>query len=95
MGVLGLIAIVGALTAFTVASVRLIQNGITSAQRALGVTVALATLGIAADGMTAVVFNNPIVAYLFFWFAGACVTLAQRSAPRLATAPMPALASHA
>lgn len=95
MGVLGLLAIVAALAAFTVASITLIRSGATSTQRALGVTVALATLGIAADGMTAVVFNNPIVAYLFFWFAGACVTLAQRTAPGFAPTPIPALASHA
>ncbi|MFI5239373.1 MAG: O-antigen ligase family protein, partial [Gemmatimonadales bacterium] len=96
MGILGLLTIVGALAAFTAASVRLIRNGATNAQRALGVTVALATLGIAADGMTAVVFNNPIVAYLFFWFAGSCVTLAQRTAPEHTTAAMPVvLASHA
>jgi O-antigen ligase len=94
MGVLGLIAIVGTLVAFMAASVRLIRAGTTSAQRALGVTVALATLGIAADGMTAVVFNNPIVAYLFFWFAGACVSLAQRSSQGYETAPVPVYASN-
>ncbi|MEO7041063.1 MAG: O-antigen ligase family protein [Gemmatimonadaceae bacterium] len=95
MGVLGLLAIVGTLAAFTVSSVRLIQRGTTTAQRALGVTVALATVGIALDGMTAVVFNNPIVAYLFFWFAGSCVTLAQRASPQFVTVPIRSLVSHA
>jgi hypothetical protein len=95
MGVLGLCAIVATLAAFTHASLALVRNGTTSTQRALGVTVALATLGIAADGMTAVVFNNPIVAYLFFWFAGAAVTLAQRS-PKKVDLPLSlSLTSHA
>jgi hypothetical protein len=96
MGVLGLLALITTLVAFAVAGVRLLLDGVTTSQRAFGVTVALATLGIAADGMTAVVFNNPIVAYLFFWLAGSCVTLAQRAPQRYpAAAPLAAVASHA
>ena len=93
MGVLGLLAIVATLATFAAASLRLVRAGATSAQRALGVTVALATFGIAVDGMTGVVFNNPIVAYLFFWYAGACVTLAQRTAPDRIAVPVTTLAS--
>jgi hypothetical protein len=95
MGVMGLIAIVGTLIAFLASSLRLMMRGATESQRALGVTVALATLGVAADGMTAVVFNNPIVAYLFFWFAGSCVTLAHRSSREPSTVPLRPLATNA
>ncbi len=88
MGVLGLVALVGTLIAFGAAGIKLARTGATQIQRNLGVTVALATLGIAIDGMTGALFNNPIVAYLFFWYAGTAVTLAQR-APAAATAPAP------
>lgn len=80
MGALGLAIVLASLVAFASAGVRLMKSARTDAQRAMGATVALATLGIAADGMTAVVFNNPIVAYLFFWFAGVAVTLAYQTA---------------
>lgn len=95
MGVLGLLALVGTLAAFAAAGARLMRGALTQAQRGLGAAVFLATIGIAIDGMTAAVFNNPIVAYLFFWYAGVAVTLAQRtprSVPARTTMP---LASHA
>jgi len=39
----------------------------------------LATVGLVLNGITAVVFNSPILAYLFFWLAGSTVTSSQRA----------------
>lgn len=76
MGVLGLLALVATLTAIGAAGVRLLKTGASATERGLGAAVALASLGIALDGMTGALFNNPIVAYIYFWYAGTAVTLA-------------------
>jgi len=86
MGVFGFLALVGTLGSFMRAGAQLAHDGDTASRRALGSTVFLATLGVALYGMTAVIFSDPIVAYLLFWFSGSAVTLAQR-----AHAPAPAL----
>lgn len=85
MGIEGLLVHLGAMLLIGAAGYRLMRDGATAATRAFGATVALATFGILADGLTSVVFNNPIVAYLYFWFAGTAVTLADRL-PRRAVA---------
>lgn len=77
-GVLGLLLLLGTLGSFLRAGARLIHTGISESERALGMTVFLATLGIVLYGMTSVIFGDPIVSYLLFWFAGAAVTLSQR-----------------
>lgn len=89
MGVAGLAVLVGTLGAFAAAGARLARYGITESTRALGSTVYLATIGVAIYGMTGVIFSDPLVAYLLFWFAGAAVTHAQR-APAPATLLVPA-----
>ena len=85
MGVLGVGVLIATLVAFMATGVRLLRAGTTDTQRGIGMMVALAALGIGLDGVTGALFNNPIVAYLFFWYAGTAVTLAQR-APSLASA---------
>lgn len=77
-GVLGLLLVLGTLGSFLRAGARLRHTGRSESERALGMTVLLATLGIVLYGMTSVIFGDPIVSYLLFWFAGAAVTLAQR-----------------
>lgn len=81
MGLPGLLLLVGTLTSFVGAGVRLTRFGTEEPQRWLGLTVALATLGVIVYGVTGVIFSDPIVAYLLFWFSGAAVTLAQRTVP--------------
>lgn len=78
LGLPGAIAVVGTLVAFLAAGVRLSRWGETENQRAMGVTVALATLGVVVYGMTAVMLTDPLIAYLLFWFGGTAVTLSQR-----------------
>lgn len=78
MGVLGVSVLIATLAASMITGIRLLRDGLTDTQRGIGMMVALAALGIALDGMTGALFNNPIVAYLFFWYAGTAVTLAQR-----------------
>lgn len=89
MGIAGLAVLVATLGSFMSAGLRLGRAGATESERALGTTVFLATLGVAIYGTTGVIFSDPIVAYLLFWFAGTTVTLAQR-APATATTLVPA-----
>ena len=79
LGVPGLVALIGTLGCFVTAGHRLARFGASQSERELGTTVALATVGVAIYGMTAVMFSDPIVAYLLFWLGGATVTLAQRT----------------
>ena len=44
--------------------------------RDIGALGAALALGVAVNGVTAVVFNSPMLAYSFFWTAGAAVTIA-------------------
>lgn len=88
MGVAGLAVLVGTLGAFMSAGLRLERGGRSESERALGTTVFLATIGVAIYGTTGVIFSDPIVAYLLFWFAGTAVTLAQR-VPATADALVP------
>jgi hypothetical protein len=46
--------------------------------RDYGVLLAVTTLGIALNAVTAVVFNSMMLAYPFFWLAGSVATLAVR-----------------
>ena len=96
MGVLGLGVLIATFVAFGAAGVRLLRYGSTDVQRGIGMMVALATLGIAIDGMTSALFNSPVVAYLFFWYAGTAVTLAQRTlVPARSRVLAPAVPAHA
>ena len=45
----------------------------------MGAVVWLAAIGLAINGMTAVVFNAITLGWLFFWLAGSIVTLSQRA----------------
>jgi hypothetical protein len=56
----------------------------------MGMTLWLAAVGIAINGITAVVFNSITLGWLFFWLAGAVVTVSEwRSASSIAVAPEP------
>jgi hypothetical protein len=56
----------------------------------MGITLWLATVGIAINGITAVVFNSIAFGWLFFWLAGAMVTVSElRSASSIATTREP------
>jgi uncharacterized protein involved in exopolysaccharide biosynthesis len=77
MGALGLGLLVFALVAIGRSGLTLYRRGINYAQRRMGITLWLAAIGIAINGITAVVFNSITLGWLFFWLAGAVVTVAQ------------------
>jgi len=79
MGVLGIGLLVLAIGSILGHSMALYQNATSGAQRRMGAAMWLATIGLVLNGMTAVVFNSPLLAYLFFWLAGAVVTSSQRT----------------
>jgi hypothetical protein len=56
----------------------------------MGIALWLAAVGIAINGITAVVFNSIALGWIFFWLAGAVVTVSElRSASAIAVAREP------
>jgi O-antigen ligase/polysaccharide polymerase Wzy-like membrane protein len=84
MGVLGVLLHVGVLAAALVTGVRAWRNAPDAPAGAAGLLLVATTVGIALNAMTAVVFNSPMLSYLFFWLAGSVTTVAYR---REATGP--------
>lgn len=87
MGVAGLALFVAILAALGTSAMKLYRHGVTEAQQRMGMTLWLATVGIAINGITAVVFNSITLGWLFFWLAGAAVTVAEKL-PVETTAPI-------
>jgi hypothetical protein len=77
MGALGLGLLILILAAIGRSALRLFRHGATQAERRMGITLWLAAIGIAINGITAVVFSSITLGWLFFWLAGAAVTVAQ------------------
>jgi hypothetical protein len=77
MGALGLGLLVLSLAAIGRSALRLYRRGATAAEQRMGMTLWLAAIGIAINGITAVVFSSITLGWLFFWLAGAAVTVAQ------------------
>lgn len=89
MGLVGVTLLVLALGSITGHALNLFRRGENDTQKRMGVTIWLATIGLMINGMTAVVFSSITLGWLFFWLAGAVVTMSQRVTP--ATAPVSAL----
>ena len=87
MGLAGVLLLVLTIGSIMGHSMNLLRNGTTEAERRMGTAILLAAIGLAINGMTAVVFNSITLGWLFFWLAGAVVTRSQ-----LVTAPAPATA---
>ena len=51
---------------------------VSDVQRRVAAVVALTTIGIIINGVTSFLFSSNLLAYVFFWMAGAMVTVAQR-----------------
>jgi hypothetical protein len=79
LGLLGLLAFFAMLYGILTSALKTFRSAPSDAQRRFGALVVLATLGILVNGITSVVFSSLMVAYLFFFFAGVVVTVAQRS----------------
>ncbi len=78
MGLAGVVLLVLILGSIMGHALNLLRNGITPAERRMGTAIWLAAIGLAINGMTAVVFNSITLAWLFFWLAGSAVTRSQR-----------------
>jgi hypothetical protein len=87
MGIAGITFFVAILCSIGSSAIRLYRHGNTLAEQRMGVTLWLAAVGIAINGITAVVFNSIALGWLFFWLAGAVVTVSEwRSASSSETA---------
>jgi len=83
MGVIGLALLVLTLVAIGSTSLKLFREG-NESQRRMGITLWLATIGIAINGITAVVFNSIALGWIFFWLVGSAVSSAHAPAGRRA-----------
>jgi len=82
LGVEGLIAHIAVYLGIGLASLKVARYGSTQSRRLLGAVVLITTVGVMINATTGVVFNALTLSYLYFWFAGAIVTIAQKaSAP--------------
>jgi len=78
LGVAGITAFVAVLATILAAAWRVAWSNVSDVQRRVAAVVALATIGIIINGVTSFVFSSNLLAYVFFWVAGAMVTVAQR-----------------
>jgi len=78
LGVLGLILHVAVLAGALGSGVRAWLAARREPARGYGLLLAVAVLGIAVNALTAVVLNSMMLAYPFFWLAGAVTTIAER-----------------
>jgi O-antigen ligase len=77
LGLVGLILHLAVFAAILGAAWHLFKNG-DRTTRSFGIVLLLATLGILVNAWTAVVFNSTVLAYIYFWLAGAAITERQR-----------------
>lgn len=77
LGLVGLILHLAIFAAIAGAAWQLFRNA-NRTTRSFGIVLLLATLGILINAWTAVVFNSMVVAYIYFWLAGAAITETQR-----------------
>ena len=88
LGIEGLIAHLLIYAGILVTSFKVARNAVTLNRRLLGTVVFFATIGIMINANTGVVFNAPLLAYLYFWFAGAAVSISQMErAPKAVREP--------
>jgi len=78
LGGQGLFALLAIFTGVLGASFKLARHGSTHSRRLMGTVVLFTTIGIMLNATTGVVFNALVLSYLYFWFAGAVVTVAQK-----------------
>lgn len=77
MGVIGLLLLILVLYSIGQTGFKLFQYAEDDARRRMGIVIWLTSIGIAINGVTAVVFNSITLGWLFFWIAGAGVSAAQ------------------
>ncbi|HUQ48522.1 MAG TPA: O-antigen ligase family protein [Gemmatimonadaceae bacterium] len=88
LGIEGLIAHLLIFAGILVTSFKVARNALTLNRRLLGTVVFFTTIGVMMNAMTGVVFNTPVLSYLYFWFAGSVVSISQMErAPRAVRQP--------
>lgn len=85
MGLVGIALLVLALGSITGHALNLFHRAENETQERMGAAIWLATIGLMINGMTAVVFSSITFAWLFFWLAGAVVTMSQKVTPATST----------
>ncbi len=78
LGVAGLLAFLAVMAGILSKALKVFRTAATDVQRRFGAVVSLAALGILLNGITSIVFSSLMLAYLFFFFSGAVVTVAQQ-----------------
>lgn len=82
LGIEGLIAHLAIYAGFLIASFKVARSASTLNRRLMGTVVLFTTVGVMINASTGVPFNALTLSYLYFWFAGAIVTIAQQEAAR-------------
>ena len=82
LGIQGLVALMAIFIGFLAVSFKLARHGSTHNRRLMGTVVLFTTIGVMVNATTGVVFNALVLSYLYFWFAGAVVTVAQKEFSR-------------
>ncbi len=78
LGVTGIAAFVALLLTILATAWRVAWANVSDVQRRVAAVVALTTIGIIINGVTSFLFSSNMLAYVFFWMAGAMVTVADR-----------------
>lgn len=87
LGVEGLVALLAVFAGIVATSFKVARHGATQQRRLLGLVVLFTTIGVLLNATTGVVFNALTLSYLYFWFAGAVVTVSLQDRRRIAAAP--------
>lgn len=82
LGLQGLAALMAIFFGVIAASYKVARYASTHARRLMGTVVLFTTIGIMLNATTGVVFNALVLSYLYFWFAGAIVTVSQQEFAR-------------
>ncbi len=77
MGVVGLLLLILVLHSIGQTGLTLFRSAQDESRQRMGIVLWLATVGIAINGITAVVFNSITLGWMYFWIAGSGVTAAQ------------------
>ena len=82
LGLQGLAALMAIFFGVIATSYKVARYASTHARRLMGTVVLFTTIGIMLNATTGVVFNALVLSYLYFWFAGAIVTVSQQEFAR-------------
>lgn len=78
LGIQGLVALLAIFIGILATSYKVARYASTHNRRLMGTVVLFTTIGVMLNATTGVVFNALVLSYIYFWFAGAVVTIAQR-----------------